>query len=280
MSSSRTANILVFDSGVGGLSICQALNTRAPALKIHYLSDNAAFPYGEKSENFLVERASKVIDIALQSIQADIIVIACNTASTVVLPVLRQRLSIPIVGVVPAIKTAAEKTKTNVIGLLATPGTVARHYTLDLINEFANGKTVISVGSSDLVTLAENYLYSGEIDEAAIKQVLDRFDTHEKADEMDIVVLGCTHFPLIREQLAALRPAWTWVDSGNAIASRVMSLLEQDAIQTSIENSIQNCAPTNRHRAWFTRLDTSSQQLQDFLDQHHFGDARLLEIAG
>jgi len=269
---SRTANILVFDSGVGGLSICQSLNDRAPALRIHYLSDNASFPYGEKSESFLVERAGNVIKTALQSIEADIIVIACNTASTVVLPVLRQRLNIPIVGVVPAIKTAAEQTKTNVIGLLATPGTVARQYTRDLINDFASGKTVIPVGSSDLVTLTEHYLYSGMVNEAAIKQVLDKFNTHEKAGEIDTVVLGCTHFPLIKEQLSTLRPGWTWVDSGNAIANRVMSLLEQDRLP--------NDKSTTRHEAWFTRLDTSSNQLQDFLDQHRFGNAHLMEIAG
>jgi len=249
---------------------------RSPGLQLHYVSDNAAFPYGDKSEAFLIDRASRVIEQALRTIAADIIVIACNTASTVVLPALREMLSIPVVGVVPAIKTAAAQTSTGVIGLLATPGTIARLYTRELIAEFAADKTVISVGSSELVKVAEDYLYTGTADAAVIKSILDEFDTHTAASDMDMVVLGCTHFPLLKSQLSTMRQQWTWVDSSAAIANRVNSLLQEKLHDTEAGTGVRGNQP---HNAWFTKPDSSSEKLWEFLERNKFARPKSLEIA-
>ena len=130
-----TANILVFDSGVGGLSIVEHIQQLLPASRLCYLADNKHFPYGLLDAPALIARVSDLISAAVQHQQADIVVIACNTASTLVLPELRRILDIPVVGVVPAIKPAAKLSLNKVIGLLATPGTIQRDYTDDLIGD-------------------------------------------------------------------------------------------------------------------------------------------------
>ena len=218
------AKILVFDSGVGGLSILQALQQTLPACEYIYASDNRAFPYGTKSAAFLIERVHNVLQALIEKKQPDLIVVACNTASTLVLPRIRQHFSIPIVGVVPAIKPAAQQSKTKVIGLLGTPGTVDRPYTQELINEFASDCEVIRVGSAELVTLAEQFLRGGAVPSETLRRILKPlFDKQQ----LDTIVLACTHFPLMKKQFinAAPRPI-NWVDSGDAIARRVSSLLQ------------------------------------------------------
>ena len=160
--------VLVFDSGVGGLSVAQEIQQRLPQISLVYASDNAFFPYGTKGEAELIARVDQVIDALLARYPADILVIACNTASTLTLPHLRSKLSLPIVGVVPAIKPAALMSKSGVIGLLATPATVARPYTHELIREYATNCQVISLGSSALVQIAEQKLRGEAIDSAAI----------------------------------------------------------------------------------------------------------------
>ena len=149
------AKILVFDSGLGGISIFEAIRQRYPACTLIYCSDNAAFPYGTKPENWLVERVKQVLMRLDQCYRPDIMVIACNTASTVALPHVRNLVKAPVVGVVPAIKPAAFLARTPNIGLLATPATVQRAYTQSLIDEFGGQFQWIKIGSSDLVQLAE-----------------------------------------------------------------------------------------------------------------------------
>ena len=146
-----TANILIFDSGVGGLSILTEIRQRCAGLNLHYLMDNHAFPYGTKADNYLIRRILDVCQSAVAELQPDILVIACNTASTLALAELRKQLSIPVVGVVPAIKVAAELAPNGHIGLLATPATVHRTYTDQLIQDFAQGCEVQHMGSSALV---------------------------------------------------------------------------------------------------------------------------------
>ena len=148
--------ILVFDSGVGGLSIVHEIQKKLPFAPLVYASDNAFFPYGTKGEAELIARVDKVLRKIIAAHPIDIIVIACNTASTLTLPHLRNSFTQPVVGVVPAIKPAAAQSKSQVIGLLATPATVARPYTQALIREHAPNAKVISVGSSELVQLAEH----------------------------------------------------------------------------------------------------------------------------
>ncbi len=222
--------VLVFDSGVGGLSVAREIQQRLPGLALVYASDNGFFPYGTKGEAELITRVDKVISALLAQYPVDILVIACNTASTLTLPHLRSKLSLPIVGVVPAIKPAARQTLSGVIGLLATPATVARPYTHELIREYAPQCEVISLGSSELVQIAEQKLRGETIEQATIAQIIQPLLAHEKSTQMDKLVLACTHFPLLKEELAAELPATIqMIDSGEAIARRVEYLLQGKA---------------------------------------------------
>jgi glutamate racemase len=228
--SSPNPRILVFDSGVGGLSIVREIQKKLPFAQLIYASDNAFFPYGTKGEAELITRVDAVFHKIIAAHPVDIIVIACNTASTLTLPHIRRHFPQPVVGVVPAIKPAATKSQSQVIGLLATPATIARPYTHNLIREYAPNAEIISVGSSELVLLAEHKLRGGQVTSEQLKPILQPFFNHPRGYEMDALVLACTHFPLLRDELAAqLPPHVQLIDSGEAIARRVASLLAEHA---------------------------------------------------
>ena len=224
--------IVIFDSGVGGLSIYQEIKQALPELGVIYCSDTAAFPYGPKPEDEVVERTSFCLGQLAKKYNPSLAVIACNTASTISLPRVRRELDIPVVGVVPAIKTASEKSANRCIGLLATPGTIQRSYTDQLIKDFADDCQVIRVGSSELVHLAEQHLRGETVSKEALKAVIAPFFVN--GYNPDAIVLGCTHFPLLRDELAKVSPVpIQWVDSGAAIARRVKSLLERPISKNS-----------------------------------------------
>lgn len=251
--------ILVFDSGVGGLSIVREIQKKLPFASLVYASDNAFFPYGTKGEAELIARVDAVLHRILASYPVDIIVVACNTASTLALPHIRGHFTQPVVGVVPAIKPAAAQSKSQVIGLLATPATVARPYTHNLIREYAPNADVIAVGSSELVQLAEHKLRGGNVSSEELKIILQPFFDHTRGHEMDILVLACTHFPLLRDEIAAqFSPEVQLIDSGEAIARRVVSLLAA--------HNFSEQAPENI--ALFTKaspaVDALSPQLAQF----------------
>lgn len=225
-------SVLIFDSGAGGLSIAAEIRTLLPTLPIHYLMDDAAFPYGQSQDEWLSKRIVSICTAAQQRINASILVVACNTASTLVLDKLRKNLTIPVVGVVPAIKTAARLTQTGEIGLLATPATIKRPYTRQLIQDFASHCQVRLKGSVELVHWAEFYMANGQVAEALFEH-LDEWITRPLP--LSHVVLGCTHFPLLRQELEKRWPETIWIDSGAAIARRVSYCLAQQgyAIPTS-----------------------------------------------
>jgi glutamate racemase len=250
----QAPRVLVFDSGVGGLSVAQEIQQRLPQVSLVYASDNAFFPYGTKGEAELIARVDQVINPLLLRYPADILVIACNTASTLTLPHLRSKLSIPIVGVVPAIKPAALMSKTGVIGLLATPATVARPYTHELIREYATNCQVISLGSSELVQIAEQKL-RGEVSDAnGIGRIAQQLMSANHAEKMDVLVLACTHFPLLKEELKQHLPAQLkLIDSGAAIARRVEFLLA-DAEEPAADYRAE-------HIAVFTKATEAAEQL-------------------
>ena len=225
-----THSVLIFDSGVGGLSIATEIRSRIPTLPIHYLMDDAGFPYGTCSDEWLAQRIVSICTQAQKRLNSDILVVACNTASTLALEQLRAELSIPVVGVVPAIKTAASLTSTGEIGLLATPATVHRSYTHNLIQQFASHCRVRLKGSSELVHWAENYLSTDQVSDG-LHQHLDQW-IHSPTP-VSHVVLGCTHFPLLRNELEMRWPEVCWVDSGAAIARRVEYWLDQQHIRLS-----------------------------------------------
>lgn len=214
--------VLVFDSGVGGLSVFDAITASGHALSLDYVADNAWLPYGLKSDADLRARLPALLASLVEQWTPEAIVIACNTASTIALDAARAAVNIPIVGVVPPIKPAAAATQTGVIGLLATPATVRRAYTDDLIAEFAADKRVVRFGSAALVEAAERKL-RGEIDTGdAVREAIEGLFGAPGGDEIDVVALACTHFPLLTPELAAAAPRPVqWLDSGAAIARRL-----------------------------------------------------------
>jgi len=216
--------ILVFDSGVGGLSVATEIRRLLPALSQHYLMDSAGFPYGIKDDASLTARVLEVCTQAVATHQPRLLVVACNTASTLALPALREALDIPVVGVVPALKVAANACPGGEIGLLATAATINRSYTDNLIRDFAGGCKVRRLGSTELVQWAEDWLAYGREPEGLFEHLNSWLTQPYPVGQ---VVLGCTHFPLLRGMLETLWPQVTWVDSGAAVARRVAQLLAE-----------------------------------------------------
>ncbi len=227
---SKAPKILIFDSGAGGLSITAEIIKKCPEAQFVYAADHAYFPYGVKPDTALTARIISQVESLYRKVQPELVVVACNTASTLALNTLRAEFPCPFVGVVPAIKPAAKLSKTGVIGVLATPATVNRPYTHSLIEDFAPNQKIVMYGSDTLVTLAEDKLNKGKLDEAQLHQELCTLFDQQYGNEIDTVVLACTHFPLLKPELISWaqkknRPI-TWIDSGKAIANRVHNLLE------------------------------------------------------
>lgn len=225
MSSGSARSILVIDSGIGGLSVCQSILEHTPSTQIIYFADDAYFPYGLLSEDDLVSRLHSVVEGMLENYQPELVVLACNTVSTLVLPALRARYDIPFVGVVPAIKPAAQVTKTKKIGLLATPATVRRPYIDSLVSDFASDCQVVRVGTNDLVLQAERLLAGHQVSSDVLMQSIQPLLVTHNNSKVDTVVLGCTHFPFLRNELQELMPDVELIDSGQAIARRVVDLM-------------------------------------------------------
>lgn len=222
--------VLVFDSGVGGISVFKEIHRLLPQLDYLYLFDNQAYPYGELEQDTLISRVNQLVCGLVDEYQVDIVVIACNTASTIVLPSLRQNLSIPVVGVVPAIKPASLLASQGV-GLIATPATVTRQYTHQLIHDYAQGKPVELLGSTRLVDIAEEKLRGKKVSITELESILEPL-----RNRVDVAVLGCTHFPLLKEEIhQALGEVVMLVDSGEAIARRVAALLCCEKVEESVK---------------------------------------------
>jgi glutamate racemase len=223
---SPVPTILVFDSGLGGLTVFAEVLKARPDARFVYAADDAAFPYGGLSEDALVARVLAVMERLIAIHEPKLVVIACNTASTLVLPRLRERFPIPFIGTVPAIKPAALATRSGLITVLATPGTVARDYTRDLIETYAAGCRVNLVGSTRLAGYAEAELAGDTVSDAEMLAELAPCFVESGASRTDVVALACTHYPLLLRRMTALAP-WpvTWIDPAPAIARRVVQLI-------------------------------------------------------
>ena len=223
---SRCPRILVFDSGAGGLSVVHALRHQLHEADLIYAADTAGFPYGKWAEALLVRRILRVMRDLLDLTRPDCVVIGCNTASTLALDMLRDEFQVPFVGTVPAIKTAAAQTKTGVIGVLATPGTVRREYTKTLIHTYAFHCKVILHGAKRLAELAEKKLAGGAVDQKDLLAEVSPVFRKKGGVGADVVVLGCTHYPLMLDELKEVAP-WpvSWIDPAPAIARRTSSVL-------------------------------------------------------
>lgn len=218
--------ILVFDSGMGGLSVASAVRQRLPDAELFYAADTAAFPYGAWDEARLIERICAVIGALIAEVSPQTVVIACNTASTLALAALRKRFQVPFVGTVPAIKPAAAQTRSGVIGVLATPGTVSREYTRALVDAYASDCEVVLHGCAGLAQLAEQKLYGNPVALEAVEAEVRPVFVERGDKRTDVVVLGCTHYPLLLEEMREAAP-WTctFIDPADAIARRAMDVL-------------------------------------------------------
>jgi glutamate racemase len=226
MTDKKHGKVLVFDSGMGGLTVAREIQALAPGLGVDYAADSGFFPYGDKSDDALQARLPLIARQLVDAARPDVFVIACNTASTLALDEVRSVLDIPVVGTVPAIKPAAQQTRTGTIGMLATPGTVRRAYTAKLIEDFASQVRVILHGSVALVRMAEEIASGGAVAMDAFREAQAPLFAAEGGQDIDTIVLACTHFPLIRGELAATVPhPVTYVDSGEAIARQTLRVL-------------------------------------------------------
>jgi glutamate racemase len=246
--------ILVFDSGLGGLTVYREAAAARPDADFVYVADDAAFPYGAKEERELVGRIVTLMGELIAAHQPDLIVVACNTASTIALPALRKSYSVPFVGTVPAIKPACAGSITRRVSVLGTEATVAREYTRALIRDYAGDCRVTLVGSRNLAAYAEAELAGTATNDAAIAAEIASCFTDDGA-RTDTVVLACTHYPLIVERLRRLSP-WpvNFIDPAPAIARRVVSLLGAAPAE----------ANTGATRAIFTSGRTPSAALARF----------------
>ena len=226
---SSPPTILVFDSGLGGLTVLREIVRARPDAHYVYVADDAFFPYGHHSEEQIIARVVPLIGELIASHAPDLVVIACNTASTLVMSHLRSAYTVPFVGTVPAIKPACASSKTRRVSVLGTKGTVKREYTRRLIRDFAQGCEVTLVGAAELAALAESALSGNPVSDADIAAELAPCfvgSSEGDAPRTDTVVLACTHYPLLLDRLAELAP-WPvdWIDPAPAIARRVSDLL-------------------------------------------------------
>lgn len=226
--------VLMFDSGIGGLTVLREARVLMPGRRFIYVADDVGFPYGNWEEGALREHLVALFATLLAEYRPAITIIACNTASTLALADLR--LAFPrmaFVGTVPAIKPAAERTRSGLVSVLATRGTVRRQYTRDLIEKWAGRCHVRLVGSDRLAPLAETYMRDGFVDEEAVRNEIAPCFVEVDGRRTDIVVLACTHYPFLANRMRKTAP-WPvdWIDPAEAIARQAMSLLGQDTDMT------------------------------------------------
>ena len=232
------APILFFDSGVGGLSVLGPTRKLLPNAPIIYLADSAGFPYGKRSEAEIASRVPALLGRLVERFHPRLAVIACNTASTIALDHVRSALDLPVVGTVPAIKPAADISKSRVIGVLGTEATVRQPYVDNLATEFASDCIIIRHGSPELVDLAEAKLAGDDVRIADAKAAVQPMFDAPQGDRIDTVVLACTHFPLVAEELRAAYPDVALVDGGAGIARRIAWLTRDQPWPASMPTGI------------------------------------------
>lgn len=248
-----SAPLLLFDSGVGGLSVLAELRRTLPAAPIIYAADNGGLPYGTKTEAEVAARVCGLLGRMSERYRPRLICIACNTASTIALAMVRDVLNVPIVGTVPAIKLAAELTGSNTIGLLGTAATIRQPYVDRLAADHAAGKRLLRFAAGELVDAAEAKLRGQPVDPAVYGRAAAGLREQAGGDSIDTVVLACTHFPLVLDDLAtAFGQNVRFVDGAAGIARRIAHLTKDQpfarvrpdfALFTKAEDNLSNLAP-------------------------------------
>jgi glutamate racemase len=259
--------ILLFDSGVGGLSVLAAVRDLLPSASLVYVADSAGFPYGTKSEAEIAARVPALLGRLAERLDPRLIVIACNTASTIALQHVRAALDIPIVGTVPAIKPAAELSETRVIGVLGTDATVRQPYVDDLAARFASDCQVLRHGSATLVELAEAALAGVAPSPDRVSAELCGLFDQPGGDRVDVVVNACTHFPLLERDMIAVAPRpIRFIDGAAGIARRVVHLTRDQEWPVAHKPA----------RLVFTRLGDRERRIASFLATRGFAEPEAL----
>ena len=250
--------ILTFDSGLGGLTVFREIAKLIPEADHVYAADDAGFPYGDWAADDLVWRVVAVMRRLIAEFEPQVVCVACNTASTLVLPHLRAAFAdVPFVGTVPAIKPAAGRSRSQMISVLATPGTVARDYTRDLVQSFAAHCRVELVGSKRLARIAEDFMHGRAVSDEAIAAEIAPCFVQDGGRRTDEIVLACTHYPLLTAHFERLAP-WPveWIDPAPAIARRVEHMLRERAFEHT-----DHRASARRWRAVFTSGAAPDEEL-------------------
>ena len=261
-----SAPILLFDSGVGGLTVLAEVRQLLPQAPVIYAADNAGLPYGTKTEAQVAARVAGLLGRMTERYRPRLVCIACNTASTIALGMVREVLEVPIVGTVPAIKPAAAMTQTGVIGLLGTAATIRQGYVDRLEAEFATGKRLLRHGAPELVAAAEAKLRGEAIDPAVFTRAAAGLRDQPGGGEIDTVVLACTHFPLVEAELAAaFGPGVRFVHGAQGIARRIAHLTEGQAFARPAPDT-----------ALFTRGDPEVQSLAPALARYALNRIEIL----
>lgn len=219
--------VLVFDSGIGGLTVLREARVLMPERNFVYVADDAGFPYGSWAEADLKVRILDLFEDVLDRFDPALVIIACNTAFTLAGAALREKFpNMTFVGTVPAIKPAAERTRSGLVSVLATPGTVKRAYTRDLIQSYATQCHVRLVGSQNLAAMAEHYIRGEGLSDDDVKREISDCFLERDGRKTDIVVLACTHYPFMANIFRRLAP-WPvdWIDPAEAIARQARRLL-------------------------------------------------------
>jgi len=240
------APILFFDSGVGGLSVLKPTRALLPNAPIIYAADSAGFPYGKRSEAEIASRVPALLGRLVERFHPRLAVIACNTASTIALEHVRSALDLPVVGTVPAIKPAAEMSKSRVIGVLGTEATVRQPYVDDLAAKFAADCTIIRHGSPELLELAEAKLGGEDVGAEAVRAAAQPMFDAPGGERIDTVVLACTHFPLLDQELRVAFPQVSYVHGGDGIARRIAHLTRDQAWPSAPSEGLMLFTSTTR----------------------------------
>ncbi|MGN6357674.1 MAG: glutamate racemase [Novosphingobium sp.] len=258
--------VLLFDSGVGGLTVLAEVRKLLPQAPVIYAADNGGLPYGTKTEAQIAARVSGLLGRMTERYRPRLVCIACNTASTIALGMVREVLEVPIVGTVPAIKPAATLTRTGAIGLLGTPATIRQGYVDRLEAEFAAGKRLLRHGAPELVAAAEAKLRGETPDPAIFARAAAGLRDQPGGAEIDTVVLACTHFPLVEAELAAaFGPAVRFVHGAEGIARRVAHLTQG-----------QDFSRTEPDLALFTRSGPEVEAVRPALAQYGLNRMEIL----
>lgn len=259
-----TKSILLVDSGVGSLEINFQISKLVENTSIISIGDHLNFPYGNKSESFIREKITQLINLGIRKFNPKVIVVACNSASTFILPELREKFSIPIVGVVPPVKPAAQESQSKVIGILVTEKTAKTAYLGELIRKYATGVETIIIPCENLATIAEQKAAGLSVSSSTIDKELSKLVESSLYSRMDRVVLGCTHFSLLKGEISKILRAEIQIhDPAEAIAKQVSRVFTQEI-------------PDENSESWF--ISTGSKQIENTNLLESLGISKLVYI--